>query len=310
KNHMWLFVNALIENPTFDSQTKETLTLKIAKFGSKCALGEGTMKKVLNSGIVDQVSGAGSTGVELGSQVVNWAKFKQTATLQSKMKGGTGGHTRILGIPKLEDANDAGGRHSDRCTLILTEGDSAKALAVAGLGVIGRDKYGVFPLRGKVLNVREASYKQTVDNKEIQAILKIIGLEPRKAYDGVKGLRYGSIMVMTDQDLDGSHIKGLLINLVHHWWPGLLQTRGFMKEFVTPIVKCVKGRRELSFFTLTEYEEWKRNNNDGKGWKIKYYKGLGTSTSKEAKEYFSQITKHSLSFDYRDGDDGEAIDMA
>lgn len=51
----------------------------------------------------------------------------------------------------------------------------------------------------------------------------------------------------------------------HHWWPGLLQTRGFMKEFVTPIVKCVKGRRELSFFTLTEYEEWKRNNNDGKG---------------------------------------------
>ncbi|KAF4706709.1 DNA topoisomerase 2, partial [Perkinsus olseni] len=208
KNHMWLFVNALIENPTFDSQTKETLTLKIAKFGSKCALSEGTMKKVLNSGIVDQV--------------VNWAKFKQTATLQSKMKGGTGGHTRILGIPKLEDANDAGGRHSDRCTLILTEGDSAKALAVAGLGVIGRDKYGVFPLRGKVLNVREASYKQTVDNKEIQAILKIIGLEPRKAYDGVKGLRYGSIMVMTDQDLDGSHIKGLLINLVHHWWPGLL----------------------------------------------------------------------------------------
>lgn len=53
-----------------------------------------------------------------------------------------------------------GGRHSTDCTLILTEGDSAKSLAVSGLGVIGRDRYGVFPLRGKILNVREASHKQ------------------------------------------------------------------------------------------------------------------------------------------------------
>jgi DNA topoisomerase II len=60
----------------------------------------------------------------------------------------------------LEDANEAGTRNSRRCTLILTEGDSAKTLAVAGLGVIGRDFYGVFPLRGKLLNVRDANHKQ------------------------------------------------------------------------------------------------------------------------------------------------------
>lgn len=54
----------------------------------------------------------------------------------------------FLGIPKLEDANDAGTKDSSSCTLILTEGDSAKTLAVAGLGVVGRDRYGVFPLRG------------------------------------------------------------------------------------------------------------------------------------------------------------------
>ena len=64
------------------------------------------------------------------------------------------------GIPKLDDANEAGGRHSHDCTLILTEGDSAKTLAVSGLGVVGRDHYGVFPLRGKLLNVREASHNQ------------------------------------------------------------------------------------------------------------------------------------------------------
>lgn len=67
--------------------------------------------------------------------------------------------SKLLGIPKLEDANDAGGKNSKDCTIILTEGDSAKSLALAGIEVVGRDKYGVFPLRGKFLNVREASHK-------------------------------------------------------------------------------------------------------------------------------------------------------
>ena len=74
---------------------------------------------------------------------------------------------RLLGIEKLDDANDAGTRNSKDCTLILTEGDSAQALAMAGVNIIGRDKYGVFPLRGKLLNVREAANKQILENKEI-----------------------------------------------------------------------------------------------------------------------------------------------
>jgi DNA topoisomerase-2 len=61
---------------------------------------------------------------------------------------------RLLGIPKLEDANDAGTRNSEQCTLIITEGDSAKSLAMSGIEVVGRDHYGVFPLKGKMLNVR------------------------------------------------------------------------------------------------------------------------------------------------------------
>lgn len=82
----------------------------------------------------------------------------------------------MLGIPKLEDANLAGTRHAKDCTLILTEGDSAKQLALAGIEIVGRDLYGCFPLRGKLLNVREASTKQITDNPEIQNIIKIIGL--------------------------------------------------------------------------------------------------------------------------------------
>ena len=144
KNHMWIFVNALIENPTFDSQTKENMTLQVKSFGSTCQLSEKFIKAAIGCGIVESI--------------LNWVKFK--AQIQLNKKCSAVKHNRIKGIPKLDDANDAGGRNSTECTLILTEGDSAKTLAVSGLGVVGRDKYGVFPLRGKILNVREASHKQ------------------------------------------------------------------------------------------------------------------------------------------------------
>lgn len=90
--------------------------------------------------------------------ITSWMKFKAQAQLNKKCSAAK--HSKLKGIPKLDDANDAGTKFSKDCTLILTEGDSAKTLAVAGLGVVGRDRYGVFPLRGKLLNVREASHKQ------------------------------------------------------------------------------------------------------------------------------------------------------
>merc|ERR1719159_1565045 len=199
--------------------------------------------------------------------ILNWAKAKERVEIAKALAGGRLAKEKVHGVPKLDDANNAGGRKSKDCTLILTEGDSAKALAVAGLSVVGRDKYGVFPLKGKVLNVRDASYKQVTGNMEIQNIMKIIGLTVGKEYVSPKQLRYGSIMIMTDQDHDGSHIKGLLINLVNHWWPSLVQTNGFLKEFVTPIVKVSKpqgkdGVKEISFFTIPEYENWKRKTNN------------------------------------------------
>jgi DNA topoisomerase-2 len=94
----------------------------------------------------------------------------------AKMTAG-GKKLRIQGIEKLEDANEAGSRNSEKCTLILTEGDSAKSLAMAGLEVIGRDLYGVFPLKGKLLNAREASNKTLMANQEIKNIVKILGLQ-------------------------------------------------------------------------------------------------------------------------------------
>lgn len=195
------------------------------------------------------------------------------------MTGG-GKKAKVVGIPKLEDANEAGSKNSEKCTLILTEGDSAKSLAMSGLEVVGRDYFGVFPLKGKLLNAREATNKQIMENQEIQNLMKIVGLQIGKAYDDLKSLRYGSIMIMSDQDTDGSHIKGLIINFIHHFWPSLIRAHhGFVKCFITPIIKTIKGDTSNMFYSLHDYEVWSESLNT-KGWKIKYYKGLGTSTDK------------------------------
>uniref|UniRef100_A0A8C3A1H5 DNA topoisomerase 2 n=1 Tax=Cyclopterus lumpus TaxID=8103 RepID=A0A8C3A1H5_CYCLU len=296
KNHIWVFVNALIENPTFDSQTKENMTLQTKSFGSKCVLSDKFVRAATNCGIVESI--------------LNWVKFKAQTQLNKKCSSVK--YSKIKGIPKLDDANDAGGKHSGECTLILTEGDSAKSLAVSGLGVIGRDRYGVFPLRGKILNVREATHKQIMENAEINNIIKIVGLQYKKSYEdpeSLKSLRYGRIMIMTDQDQDGSHIKGLLINFFHHNWPSLLK-HTFLEEFITPIVKVTKSKQEFSFYSIPEFDEWKKNTENFKTWHIKYYKGLGTSTSKEAKEYFADMEKHRITFRYSGAEDDAAITLA
>ena len=124
-------------------------------------------------------------------------------------------------------------------------------------------------------------------------------------------LRYGSIMIMTDQDHDGSHIKGLLINFIHKFWPSLLQLNGFLREFVTPIIKVFRGKQEIkSFFTIPEFENWSLSQGSLKSLHIKYYKGLGTSTAKEAKDYFARISDHKIDFEYVDDEDMTLIDMA
>ena len=298
KNQMWVFVNCQIENPSFDSQTKENMTLRISAFGSRCAMSDDFFKKVMKTGVVENI--------------LSFAKFKQDQML--KKTDGHGKRSRISGITKLDDANNAGTRNASKCTLILTEGDSAKSLAVSGLSVVGRDNFGVFPLRGKLLNVREASSTQTIANAEISAIKQILGLQQGKVYQDASSLRYGHLMIMTDQDHDGSHIKGLIINLFDHFWPSLLKTPGFLLEFITPIVKASKGkgnnRQEVSFFTIPEYEEWRRENNGGHGWSVKYFKGLGTSTTQDAKQYFSDMDKHLKPFMPLTPEATQLIDMA
>jgi DNA topoisomerase-2 len=142
--NLWIFVNCLVENPAFDSQTKETLATKAVDFGSTVELTEKFLKGILDSGVVESI--------------LSIAKAKEDAKMARQLGPGKK-KAKLLGVPKLEDANNAGTRNAEACTIILTEGDSAKSLALAGIEIVGRDKYGVFPLRGKFLNVRDAANK-------------------------------------------------------------------------------------------------------------------------------------------------------
>jgi len=276
KNQLKLFVNAYkIANPNFDSQTKETLKTTKQKFSTKFEITDEFIKKLTTTDIVDKI-------------------LNQTAFKDSQLLTRTDGKkSKKVKVPKLLDANRAGTKESKKCTLILTEGDSAKTMAVAGLSEVGRDYYGVFPLRGKIQNIRGLSNKRVLNCQILNTVKTILGLKSNQNYKKIFEdtdkwpLRYGSVMLMTDQDHDGSHIKGLVMNIFDCLWPDLLDM-GFISSMITPIVKVTKGKNIHSFYTLQDYESWKTSNNT-RGWKVKYYKGLGTSTTKEAKEYFRQL---------------------
>lgn len=274
KNYLKIYLDCMIENPSFDSQTKERLITTASKFGSKPEIPDKFYKQILDK-------------TDLLDKVLQFTEFKQSKELK---KSDGRKRSKIRDIPKLDDANWAGTKKSEECTLILTEGDSAKTMAISGLSVVGRDRYGVFPLRGKVLNVKDAPQTQIANNSEVTNLKKILGLESGKIYKDTKSLRYGSVMIMTDQDHDGSHIKGLLMNLFHTLWPSLLTlSKPFLTAMITPIVKVKKGKIVKSFYTMTDYEAWQESTPDSKRYHIKYYKGLGTSSASEARDYFREL---------------------
>jgi DNA topoisomerase-2 len=294
KEQLILFIRCDIENPAFDSQTKDFMNTPSSKFGSKCEVSEKFIEKVAKMGVMD-------AALQLTEVKENKAAKKTDGTKSKSIRG----------IPKLTDANWAGTEKSKDCVLIFCEGDSAKTGVISGLSSEDRNTIGVYPLKGKVMNVRGEASKKVSENKEITEIKKILGLETGKEYKSVedvnKSLRYSKVIFMTDQDLDGSHIKGLCINLFQNEWESLAHIPGFIGFMNTPILKAKKGQQELKFYNEGEYNSWKNNlETDTRGWNIKYYKGLGTSTKNEFVEYFAE--KRFVGFQHTPSSDN-AIDM-
>jgi DNA topoisomerase-2 len=276
KEQLLLFLRCDIDNPSFDSQTKDFMNTPSSGFGSNCDVSDAFIEKLAKMGVTSMACAM--------TELKNNKSAKKTDGTKTKS---------VRGIPKLVDANFAGTTKSNQCCLLLCEGDSAKAGVISGLSRQDRDYFGVYPMKGKIMNVRGETLKRVSDNKEVAEIKKILGLEVGRSYSpadvGTK-LRYGKIVFMTDQDLDGSHIKGLGVNLFHCQWPSLASIQGFISFMNTPILKARRsGKEDLVFYNMGEFGQWQQKvgENEANKWNIKYYKGLGTSTSHEFKEYFS-----------------------
>lgn len=298
KEQLMIFLRCDIENPSFSSQTKDELGTAVANFGSSCKVSDDFIEKLSKMGVMDAACAL--------TEVKDTKAAKKT----------DGSKTRtIRGIPKLIDANYAGtSDKSALCTIILCEGDSAKAGIVSGLSKEDRNFIGVYPMKGKLFNVHGETTKRISENREIAEIKQILGLETGKTYtpeDVATRLRYGKVLFMTDQDLDGAHIQGLGINLFQSEWPSLTKIPGFIGFMNTPILKARRGQQEYVFYNDGEFEEWKKqfpNSIVPASWNTKYYKGLGTSTGKEFKVYFEH--KKIVSFVHTGQVSNDQLDMA
>lgn len=295
KEQLILFLRCDIVNPSFDSQTKDYMNTPSNKFGSTCNVSDNFIEKVAKMGVMD-------VACSLTEAKENKIAAKKTDGSKTKT---------IRGIANFIDANNSGTEKSSECILILCEGLSALSGIVSGLSSNDRNNIGIYPLRGKLLNVRGETAKKISENKEITDLKKILGLENGKEYktmaDVHRNLRYGKIMILCDQDTDGSHIKGLCINLFHSEWASLIKIPGFLSFMNTPILKAKKGSQTLLFYNDGEYESWKRTTGPSVStWTIKYFKGLGTSTSVEFKEYFAN--KKIVDFIYTGPESDNIID--
>ena len=295
KEQLIIFLRCDIENPAFDSQTKDFMNTPSNKFGSTCTVSDAFVEKVAKMGVMD-------TACDL-------TQVKEKSSAAKKTDGSKTKNVR--GIENFMDANLSGTAQSGSCILILCEGLSAMSGIVSGLSSEDRNIIGIYPLRGKLLNVRGETVKKITDNKEITDLKKILGLENGRSYETIEDvrqhLRYGKVMIMCDQDTDGSHIKGLCINLFHCEWRSLTRIPGFISFMNTPILRATKGQTTLSFYNDGEYHAWKATTPDAASWKIKYFKGLGTSKSDEFKEYFAN--KKIVDFMYEQANSDDVIDM-
>lgn len=283
KSCLNIFMVATLENPTFTTQTKEVLVTPKPSYK-----------------LPDQFLSKITKLIKLS--VTEQASEQDTKTLKSMNKN-VKRSAKIYDIPKLMDAEKAGSAESSKCKLFICEGDSA-----AGLGRILLSqtfKYnGLFPIRGRLLNVRNASAKQIASNAEIQSLLRILGL---KIGEKATNLRYGGLVCLVDSDVFGiGAIQSLIMNFIHYWWPELLQKK-FFYYFRTPIIKLTLKNGVKYCYSLPEYSKFLATNPSVKN--TKYIKGLGTIEKSLGQEMAKNIPDYLIPFQPLQESENDLIDQ-
>jgi DNA gyrase/topoisomerase IV subunit B len=279
KNHMTLFLDSTVINPSFSSQTKEKLITEVKEFGTTFEVSAKLVQSILKSEIVNSI--------------LDWIEQKKNADdnkLQRELN-------KKLSKIKVEKLIDAKGKDRWKCSLGLFEGDSA---AGAFRKYRTAETMGAFSLRGKFINVSEITNQKLVQNTEAVNLMASIGLKLGQPIE-LKHLRYGKILFYTDADVDGNAISALLINFFFKYWPEIFE-RKMIYKVETPIVVAIpraKGKKKILFYSQTEYNEWTEKN-DLKTFEIKYKKGLAALVDDEYQDIINSprltlITKDDVS---------------
>jgi DNA topoisomerase-2 len=263
RNHMTLFLNSTVINPSFSSQTKEKLITEVKEFGSTFEVSPKFIQSILKSEIVNSI--------------LDWIQQKKNADdnkLQRELN-------KKLSKIKVEKLIDAKGKDRWKCSLGLFEGDSA---AGAFRKYRTPDSMGAFSLRGKFINVSEITNQKLVQNMEAVNLMASIGLKLGQPID-LKSLRYGRVLIYTDADVDGNSISGLLINFFYKYWPEMFERRMVYKVETPIVVASAKDKKKgkMFFYTQTEYNEWE-SKVDLKNWEVSYKKGLAALVDDEYKD--------------------------
>lgn len=289
KQHLFLFINCTINAPTFTSQTKEFMSSDVKTYG--------TSFEVTDKFINALVKG------EIVQKILDWAEAqqrqKELAELR-KMNKQTQNNNYLKKIVKFDDATS---KDRMECKLLLSEGDSA---AKAILSARDPKTVGVFPLKGKPLNVRDIKVSRLTANEEFANIMAIIGLKLGHDHE-IEDLRFGKLFLAADQDPDGNHISGLVLNMLQQFWPNLIK-RGFVYRLKTPVIVATMGKVTKEFFSRSEYDAWLEREGNPKH-SFKWYKGLGSWTSKDFARFITDAKYHEP-FVYTNEDDFNAIDLA
>lgn len=296
RKHTIIVATVLVDNERFTDQTKRTLDTPVKDYGWKWGdVGDAFTSALGRAPFIERA-------VELAKQKELLDAAKTTKATKKNAPTDS----------KYEPAQKKG---TPQSTLIVCEGDSAANLVRSGLSVIGRKHYGLYPLRGKFLNVRGVKPGDIVQNKEAMTLLRILGIQMGVEYDDqmVRKLPYQRLMVMADQDVDGAHIAGLVYNFVDVVAPSLLAKHSFfMYRFATSLIRVSVDKTQIGFYSQTEYDNWvteRRAQGLGIG-TCKYFKGLGTSSASQAKEYFRNLSDNIIVMRHSGEECANALDMA
>ena len=259
-------ISVKVAEPQFEGQTKTKLGNSEVSGAVQQAVGEALSNYLEEHPkeakvIVDKVVLAATARIAA-------RKARESVQRKSPMGGG--------GLPgKLADCSS---RVAEECELFLVEGDSAGGSAKQGRS---RQFQAILPLRGKILNVEKAMWHKAFESDEVNNIIQALGIrfgveeeDSKKA--NIEKLRYHKVIIMTDADVDGSHIDTLIMTLFYRYMPEIIQ-EGHLYIATPPLYKCTKGKISEYCYTEEARHAFIQKYGDGseQGIHTQRYKGLG-----------------------------------